>query len=63
MQFVAPQDSNVLLVNVPGKMESGCITKYNSGYKKVCCLHVLKEHVPYLFCLGLLHVATIGLYL
>jgi hypothetical protein len=29
MEFVAPQ-----LVNVAGKMECGCITKCNSGYKK-----------------------------
>jgi len=33
-QFVVPQDSNVLLVNVLGKMESGSITKCNSGCEK-----------------------------
>jgi len=33
LQFVAPQDSNVLLVNVLGKTEIGCITKGNSGRK------------------------------
>jgi hypothetical protein len=33
-QFVVPPDSNVLLFNVPGKMEIGCLSKCNSGCKK-----------------------------
>jgi hypothetical protein len=34
-QFVFPADCNVLLVNVLGKVEIGCLSKCNSGFKSV----------------------------
>jgi hypothetical protein len=61
VQFVAPLDFNVLLVNVPGKREVAALLSAILPIKSSLSSCFVRTFHKFL-CLWLLHVATVGLY-
>lgn len=61
MQFVAPPDFNVLLVNVPGKREVAALLSAILPIKSSLSSCFVRTFHKFL-CHWLLHVAKIGLY-